>query len=206
MSPGTYFKVEENRILGRYASLNDGTAVHDLFEFDIRKVPVKEVLDVDIEAMVRAEVQSAYEKLRVPCIVEHAGLIFEDHLSVSYPGGLTKAMWDALGTEFVNETRSAGRSAIARAVVGYCDGSKVHTFVGETKGRIADSPRAGPEFYWDTVFIPDIAGESNSLTYSELVANRGLQFKVLTVSQSTRAMIEFLEYRRSQAPALWPPG
>ncbi len=30
------------------------------------------------------------------CIVEHAGVIFDEHKDLSYPGKLTKPMWDTL--------------------------------------------------------------------------------------------------------------
>jgi hypothetical protein len=36
--------------------------------------------------MVSTEVVSAYSQLEVPCIVEHAGLIFSDYADRSYPG------------------------------------------------------------------------------------------------------------------------
>lgn len=201
------FKRAENDSFVRHAELPDGTPVADLFSFRIWPVPIKEVLEVDLKAMVIAEVADAYSQLRIPCIVEHAGLVFEDHRDVSYPGGLTKPMWNALGDSFVSETQSSGRRAIARAVVAYCDGVAVHTFVGETTGTIADQPRGDREFYWDTVFVPDIDGAPGEHTYAEIVDNPdlGLAFKMNGLSQSARAMVAFLEYRRANPPAqLWP--
>ena len=41
-------------------------------------------------------------------------------------GGLTKPMWDTLLDRFVDETKSAGRHATARAVVAYCDGCNIY--------------------------------------------------------------------------------
>ncbi len=202
------FKKNENGIFVEHYRLPDGVSVRDLFEFDIRSVEVKEVLEVDISAMVHAEVIQAYGRLRVPCIVEHAGLIFDDYREQSYPGGLTKPMWNALGENFVAETRSANRRAIARAVVAYCDGQKVQTFTGETEGTIAESPRGETHrFYWDTVFIPnDPDGLANDLTYSQIVESEvlGLNYKVTKLSQSSKAMCKLLEYIRMQGPSpLW---
>jgi inosine/xanthosine triphosphate pyrophosphatase family protein len=198
------YKKIENGIFEKNAVMSDGTPVRDLFQFEIRPLQIKEVLEIDIGAMVNAEVVEAYAQIKVPCIVEHAGLIFEGH--VSYPGGLTKPMWNALGKAFVSETRSADRKAIARATVAYCDGQSVRTFIGEATGRIADKPRGSHEFYWDTVFIPDLketklAGK----TYAEIADEPGfgLEYKVLELSQSSRAMLQFLEYRRSHVPWLW---
>ena len=50
--------------------------------------------------MVRQEVKAAYAQLSIPCIVEHAGLIFADYKDHNYPGGLTKPMWNALGAAY----------------------------------------------------------------------------------------------------------
>src|SRR5215208_3217325 len=86
------FKIKENEVFVSNCKLANGMPVSSFFEFDIRQVPIKEVLEVDLKAMVMAEVTKAYSEIRVPCIVEHAGLIFEGYHS--YPGGLTKPMWN----------------------------------------------------------------------------------------------------------------
>jgi inosine/xanthosine triphosphate pyrophosphatase family protein len=200
------FKREEVAILCEKCELEPGVVVGDRFEFDVRPVEIKETLEVDLHAMVRAEVQAAYGVLRVPCVVEHAGLIFAEHADHGYPGGLTKPMWNTLGTRFPEETRSAGRAATARAVVGYCDGTTVTTFEGETMGRLSAEPKGNRAFYWDTVFVPDAPdGTPGDKTYAEIVADPdlGLEHKVLELSQSTKAMVAFLRYRVSHPPALW---
>ncbi len=201
------FKAKEIEVLAEHGRLADGTNIGDLFEFYIRPVPIKEVLEVDIATMVIAEVTKAYSVIRVPCIVEHAGLIFSDYADKSYPGGLTKAMWNALGDNFVNETGAKGRKAIAKAVIAYCDGMRVATFTGERQGTIAEAPRGTRAFYWDTVFIPDDpTGTTNDMTYAEIVDDPtlGLKYKVTALSQSSMAMVAFLEHLRSApTPTLW---
>jgi XTP/dITP diphosphohydrolase len=202
------YKVEENLIMGADGVLSSGKRIADRFRFSIRRVPIQETLEVDIEKMVSAEVQRAYGQLRVPCIVEHAGLIFQDYAGQQYPGGLTKPMWNTLGERFLEETHSCNRAAVARAVVAYCDGARVHTFRGETKGRMADKPRGNRAFYWDTVFVPDhVDGSPGNLTYAEIVedAKLGLRHKVLEVSQSTRALVAFLDFLDANPVSeLWP--
>ena len=201
------FKTEENRVFLDQCTLSDGTPVSDLFEFDIRRVPIIEMLEVDLQVMVQAEVTKAYSQIRVPCIVEHAGLIFDEYRERSYPGGLTKPMWDTLGDDFISETNSKDRKALARAVVAYCDGKSVKTFVGETHGRLAEKPAGSRKFYWDTVFIPDEAeGEISGKTYAEIVENKayGLKYKIKNLSQSSRAMISFLEFLKGNPSSdLW---
>ncbi len=154
--------------------------------------------------METAEAIEAYRQIGVPCIVEHAGLVFDGY--DSYPGGLTKPMWDFLGDEFVRETGSGGRRASARAVIAYCDGASVMTFEGETRGSISAVPRGSRRFYWDTIFIPDNTdGSTGTRTYAEIVedGHLGLKYKVVHLSQSSRAMLKFLEYRRGHTPGLW---
>lgn len=173
--------------------------VRDLFEFSFQKVPMREVLERDLAEMVRHKARAAYARLQVPCIVEHGGLVFEEHEHSSYPGGLTQPMWDALDAEgFLKETSGAGRRVIARAVVGYCDGSCVTVFSGDTHGTLADAPRGRRSYYWDPIFQPDDPVASASTpprTYAEVADGpNGIAEKV-RLSQSTRAMLAFLKHR-----------
>src|SRR6185503_7840380 len=94
------FKVEESKVFANRCKLANGVPVGEEFEFEIRTVQIKEVLEVDLQVMVQVEVTHAYSQIKVPCIVEHAGLIFSDFKDKSYPGGLTKPMWNALGDKF----------------------------------------------------------------------------------------------------------
>ena len=198
------FKREENRLLTDECRLEDGTQVGDAFTFEITELTIREALEVDIAVMVTEEVKSAYQVLKVPCIVEHAGLIFDDYRDAGYPGGLTKPIWNTLSSSFVQETHSAGRAATARAVVAYCDGKRVHTFTGESSGVISTEPRGRRAFYWDTVFVPT-DNNPEALTYAEIVdrTDMGLKYKVMRLSQSTKAMLAFLEWRRHNEPDLW---
>jgi len=200
------FKEEENRVFREECTLSDGRPVRDVFEFEIRSVQIHEILEVDLCTMVMAEVTSAYSQVKVPCIVEHAGLVFQEYSSTGYPGGLTKPMWNTLGEKFLDETRSHNRPAFARAVVAYCDGMSVSTFIGETKGTLASTPRGSRKFYWDTVFVPEDPNRPNAaLTYAEIVEDPalGLSYKMKTLSQSSRAMLKFLEFRLNNEPSLW---
>jgi len=195
------FKMDENVVFRSECVLKSGQKIDEVFEFVFRSEQIKEILEVDLHVMVQAEVVNAYSKIKVPCIVEHAGLIFEDYKDRLYPGGLTKPMWDTLKERFIAETGSKGRRAIARAVVAYCDGKSIRTFTGETPGTIADAPRGSREFYWDTIFIPDgTSGAAVGKTYAEIVddASLGLVYKMKHLSQSGKAMKEFLEFISSQ--------
>ena len=200
-------KIAENLILAEKGILDDGTQASEVCQFEIHSIPIKEILEIDIRVMVQAEVVSAYSQLKAPCIVEHAGLIFEDLQDAGFPGGLTKPMWNALGGHFMAETRAAGRRVIAHAAVAYCDGQCVHVFNGHTTGTLTDTPRGGRDFYWDTIFVPDDpTGKAQGMTYAEIVdaPGLGLEYKVLQLSQSTRAMKGFLSHlKKFPIPQLW---
>jgi XTP/dITP diphosphohydrolase len=108
------FKIEENGLFKECVKLADNALVDQVFEFDIRRVPIKEVLEIDLVKMETAEAIEAYRQIGIPCIVEHAGLIFDGY--ESYPGGLTKPMWDFLGDQFVKERgRRGGEPQHARS-------------------------------------------------------------------------------------------
>jgi XTP/dITP diphosphohydrolase len=199
------YKREEVEFL-RHLVLDDGEEVGDRVEWQLRDIALKETLEVDLCDMVAAEAREAYRAVLVPCIVEHAGLIFERYRDEGYPGGLTKPMWNTLADRFVVETQMEGERATARAVIGYCDGKSVRTFVGETHGHLVAEPRGDRGFYWDTVFVPDEAGGAEGdRTYAEIAGDPdlGLRHKVTQLSQSGKAMRDFLAFRLVSPPPLW---
>lgn len=174
-----------------------------LFQLEFQSVRTEEPLLCDLEEMVRRKSLSAYQAVRVPCIVEHAGLILSDYEAQSFPGGLTQPMWDAINAEaFLRSCHPLSKRAIARAVIGYCDGFSIQTFVGDTAGQLADKPRGSRAFYWDTVFCPDGGGGK---TYAEIAegGKEGLKEK-LALSQSVKALKRFMEYRIQHEPVLFP--
>ncbi|MEH2586258.1 non-canonical purine NTP pyrophosphatase [Bradyrhizobium sp. AZCC 1721] len=143
------FKKEEWRIAKDHLELKStpGKKLGELFDLEFRQASTSEPLLCDLEAMVKAKIASAYRHVQVPCIVEHAGLVLEGYEVKSFPGGLTQPMWDSLGAEkFVGCCSTLSTKAIARAVVGYCDGMNVSTFVGETTGVLAATPRGDRDF------------------------------------------------------------
>lgn len=192
------FKRQEIEAVERHCFFRDENGdevkIGNRFRFVFSDVSTDEPLEVDLGAMVRHKAISAYRQVLMPCIVEHAGLVLLEHENSGYPGGLTQPMMDALeATEFVRRMSAGGEVAIARAVIGYCDGMAVHVFTGETRGKIAQTPRGGREFYWDTVFCPD---EFGGKTYAEITSDeaQGIPAK-MKVSQSYRALRQFLEFR-----------
>ena len=167
-------------------------SVRSAFEFEFHDAILAEPLERDLETMVRHKVMSAYRQIMAPGVVEHAALILEKFKDQNFPGGLTQPMWDAVGpVGFVKSVEWAGEQAIARCLIAYCNGKRVVTFVGDTVGVLADGPRGGRDFYWDTIFCPD-GGSGRS--FSEIAAGTGgIQEKML-LSQSTKAFLQLFDY------------
>ena len=141
-----------------------------------------EILDPDIEKIVRAKALEAYKYLGAPCVVEHGGIFIES--LKNFPGGVGHVVWNSIGERmcsFLGEADS--RVATARSVIGYCDGKRITTFAGETKGTIALRSRGNYHFNWDPIFAP----EGSDQTYGEM----GPELKRAT-SQAIKAWNNFL--------------
>jgi len=112
-------------------------------------------------------------------------------------------MWDALdAARFVASCSPLSTRATARAVIGYCDGMNIKTFVGETKGSLAAAPRGARAFYWDTIFCAD---GFDGRTYAEIVGDdRSGLIRKLEVSQSIKALKKFMTFRLENEPSLFP--
>ena len=125
--------------------------------------PIQEILNLDLEVVVRDKVLKAYSYLGHPCVVEHGALLIK--ALGTFPGGLSKVVWDTVGEKICTFLSSSdSRRAVAQSVIGYCDGKRVYLFKGETEGHLAESARGSYMFQWDPVFIPD----GTTQTYAEL--------------------------------------
>lgn len=195
------YKDEELAIIAD-TEFSDGSGsahrIGDLIDFQVSSVPTEEPLEIDIEEMVRHKARSAYKTILAPCIVEHAGLILEKNSASGFPGGLTQPMWDALGPDgFLERIGCGGERAMARAVVGYCDGMATYTFVGETSGTLAYAATGDRKFYWDVIFRPD--DDKSGRTYAEISEGESGLATKLGMSQSTKAIRKFATFISSQS-------
>jgi len=152
-------------------------------DLGIVKQDVQEILDPDLEQIVKFKALEAYRYTGFPCLVEHGGLFMKDLPGL--PGGIGKIIWTAVGDRMCAFLREGdSREAIAVSIVGFCDGRRIHTFRGETKGHVATSARGDYTYNWDPIFIP----EGETQTYGEM----GPEKKRAT-SQSIKAFDAFLE-------------
>lgn len=140
-------------------SFFDGSGI----ELQILHYPIQEILDINLDNIVRDKVIKAYKQVGSPCAVEHGGL-FIDALN-GFPGGLSKVVWDRIGDKLCSFIQVGDkRDATAKSVIGYCDGKTVNLFPGETRGTIAGIGSGKYTFQWDPIFIPN----GTTKTYAEL--------------------------------------
>jgi len=136
----------------------------EAMEIRALKMKIEEIQSSDSEKIVRDKVVKAFSKVRRPLFVGHTGLYIE-HFG-DLPGGLTQTVWESLQADKFCEFfgRTENTAAVARTMLGYCDGRSILTFEGEVKGRIAVEPRGDRSFQWDCVFIP----EGHDRTFAEM--------------------------------------
>lgn len=125
---------------------------------------IEELQTTDTQRLVRDKAVKAFEQIGRPLFVEHTGLYLA-YIN-DLPGGLTQIVWDALQADRFTQLfgNTPDTTVTARTTIGYVDGKRIHTFVGQTRGRIVDCPRGNRDFQWDCVFVPD--GETQ--TFSEM--------------------------------------
>jgi XTP/dITP diphosphohydrolase len=152
------------------------------------KVHLQEILTRDIDAVVKNKAVAAYRYLGIPCVVEHSGL-FMDALP-DLPGVLGRMIWEAVGDRICGFLREGdSRAAVARSVIGYCDGRRILLHSGRTPGRVAEAARGEYTLNWDPIFIP----EGSEQTYGEM----GRDEKRAT-SPSVKAWRDFLQAQVSK--------
>lgn len=120
------------------------------------KKQLAELLDTNIESIVRNKAIEAYRVVRRPCVVEHGGLFLDAWGgSKGLLGGLGQKVWEAVGQGMCGFLRAEDtRAAEAQSIIGYCDGRRVRTYFGSTKGEVTEHARGDRGFRWDPIFKP----------------------------------------------------
>ena len=130
------------------------------------KKHLDELLDPDIEKIVRKKAIEAYRVVHLPCVVEHGGLFLDAWRgSPGLLGGIGQIVWDAVGDRMCGFLRAEDtKGAEAQSVLGYCDGKRVRVYLGVTKGEVTEHARGERGFRWDPIFKPT----GCDLTYAEM--------------------------------------
>jgi XTP/dITP diphosphohydrolase len=73
---------------------------------------------------------------------------------------------------------------VAKTVLGYCDGRKIHLFEGSVQGTVPTSPAGPRDFQWDCVFVPD----GHTQTFAEMGSAKN------DISMRRKALDEFANF------------
>lgn len=138
-------------------------------EICVFKKQLDELLDADVEKIVKKKVLEAYRSVLQPCVVEHGGLFLDAWRAAQERpgllGGIGQVVWDAVGDRMCGFLRKEdARGAMVQSVVGYCDGRCIHVYSAVTRGEVTDQARGSLGFRWDPVFKPT----GCDLTYGEM--------------------------------------
>jgi XTP/dITP diphosphohydrolase len=171
------------------------TDVKDTYNisFHVIKRIVEEILDPDLNFVVRKKALEAYRYLNQPCLVEMSGLFFNGLPQL--PGPLGRIIWKAVGERMCDFLRKEDtRLAIARSIVGYCDGKQIRLYEGSTAGEITERARGDyNKSNWDPIFIP----EGDKQTYAEMGGER--KYKTSPLIKAFRKFLEgFSDGARTQ--------
>jgi non-canonical purine NTP pyrophosphatase (RdgB/HAM1 family) len=151
-------------------------------------ISLPEIQAATVEEITRYKVEVARTKGYNRLIVEDVSLGF-DELG-DFPGPYVRWLLEAAGGNGLAAIAYAlnNRAARAKCCVGYWDGRRIHTFMGETAGEILVQPRGARHFGWDAWFQP--AGSQK--TFAEMtdaekdeVSHRGAAYRRLAAHLGT---------------------
>lgn len=150
---------------------------------------INEIQNKDITIIAIEKAREAFLKIRRPVLVDHTGLYIRDFGNL--PGGLLKLFWDSLQEDNFSKifSKLGTAEATAKTIVAFCDGKRIHTFEGQTKGHITHPPRGNSDFQWDRVFIPD----NQTKTFAEMDLEEKNKFSMR--KQALEKFISFWEKR-----------
>lgn len=127
------------------------------------KVDLEEVQSLDLKVVVRHKLHQAYAQVQRPVLVEDVAL--ECTALGRLPGTFIKWFLEELPLEAIcGLLAGKDRSAVARCMFGYFDGTTETYFVSSLKGLVPEHPSGGGGFGWDQIFIP----QGHSVTRAEL--------------------------------------
>ena len=164
--------------------MRDLARLHKL-DLQVVSLKIEELQTEDTESLIRNKTMQAFERLRLPVIVDHASLRMG--CLTGLPGTLTQLFWDRLGGQKLCEIaeKLGDDSAEAVATIGYCDGLRVYSFESRLSGNIARKPTGRRRFQWDSIFMP----QGHSRTYAQMTIT-----EKNAISQRRQALDKFFEF------------
>jgi len=120
-----------------------------------RAIDLPEVQAIAVQEVIETKARTAYAEVGHPVLVEDTGLMI--HAWNGLPGALIRWFLESVGNDGICMMlhQFTDRAATAITCIGFFDGEQCHTFIGETTGTIAPTPRGKNGFGWDPIFLPD---------------------------------------------------
>lgn len=134
------------------------------FPVQIADIDLDEVQSLDPEYVVRKKVEAAYAVLQKPLFVDDVSL----HVNAwgGFPGPLVKHVRFKGDNELLLKLlqQEDDRSVVVKAIIGFHDGEKVHTFTGELEAEIVREERGERGWGFDSIIIP----KGDTRTWAEM--------------------------------------
>ena len=136
------------------------------FAIDRLDLDLPEPQALDPAVVAREKVESAWERLRRPVLVEDSGL--EILAWGGFPGALVKWLEKSAGLDGIVRMLDPFPDRRARAVcaIACFDGERLVMARGVAEGSIAPAPRGERGFGWDSIFVPS----GSTRTFAEMAA------------------------------------
>ena len=132
---------------------------------DHRALDLPEIQSLDLVEVVRSKAAAAWERIGRPVLVEDTALELAG--LDGFPGPLVRWLLTCVGPDGIGRIAHSfdDSRATARCLLCATDGTVEALGEGVVEGRIAARPRGGLGFGWDSVFVPEDAGNR---TYGEM--------------------------------------
>ncbi|MFZ2593786.1 MAG: non-canonical purine NTP pyrophosphatase [Minisyncoccia bacterium] len=119
-----------------------------------QKIDLDEIQSLSVRDIVEHKVRQAYDILQSPVLVEDVSLEY-DALG-GLPGPFIRFFLEQMPLEkLCTLVGNDARTATARCVMGYYDGTTLRLFEGSMQGTIARIPEGAHGYGWDRIFIPE---------------------------------------------------
>jgi XTP/dITP diphosphohydrolase len=140
----------------------------------LQKIDVIEIQDDNIENVAKASAVDAFQKCKLPIVVEDAGLSIK--ALNGFPGPYSSYVYRTIGNDRILELMEniADRNAYFKSVVAFLDSamsSPVH-FVGKVEGKIVKAKWGNHGFGFDPIFKPFDSSE----TFAEMTVEEKNQY------------------------------
>jgi XTP/dITP diphosphohydrolase len=156
---------------------------------EVRDIDLDEIQSLDLGEVVQRKVEMAFKAVKKPVFVDDVGLKI-DALN-GFPGPLVKFFLTSLSNEDLLKLLQGekNRRVTVQSAIGYHDGKRSYTFIGEFKGTLSKEPRGDDGWGFNFIVIPD--------GYSKTLAELGFE-ETNNISHRKRSLEKFKKFLNSK--------